>query len=416
MVLRIPAYRIDAGHFAVESAFAAHLRLLRDKLGGSWADLIVAAPTFDAADYHRLQTQLAVIDESAERIRFVGLFPANLGKFGFFMRLPSVWMELWRQVKRASVVHASTSDLFRPFEFPALAFGSLQGKKTICLTDIDNRRSAEMKYKTGRWNWRQYWTTRLLHGSFTHLQHKLAVRAFSQTLLKGVCFANDYGNGRETVKFFLDSAFSQSDIISPSRLAQKLSRLTETANPVRLVYFGRLVDYKGVDHMLRAIAQAKVNGLANFKFQIIGDGEAREALEQLTNTLSLRDQVTFTGAVKFGPDLFERLYDCDLLLAAPLAEDTPRSALDAMASGQAVLAYDTYYYRDLKTLSGALEVVPWRDEAALTQRITALCVDRSRLANLIVHGVEFAKSNTQEIWLDRRLAWTRELLVDKKST
>src|SRR6185436_17944128 len=50
----------------------------------------------------------------------------------------------------------------------------------------------------------------------------------------------------------------------------------------------------------------------------------RGAVEALAAELRLGQQVSFAGALPFGAPLFERLYDAHVLLAAPLAEDTPR--------------------------------------------------------------------------------------------
>jgi glycosyltransferase involved in cell wall biosynthesis len=118
--------------------------------------------------------------------------------------------------------------------------------------------------------------------------------------------------------------------------------------------------------------------------------------------------VHFHGPVPFDA-VFDLLYQCHVLLAAPLSQDTPRSALDAMASGQAVLAYDTYYYRELVTAGAAVVIVPWLDIEAMARSIADLSQDRERLAGLLRNGVEFARSNTQEVWLDRRVRWTQEL-------
>ena len=100
----------------------------------------------------------------------------------------------------------------------------------------------------------------------------------------------------------------------------------------------------------------------------------------------------------------------DVLLAAPLSEDTPRSALDAQASGQYVLSYDTYYYRDLQESGAAVEVVPWGNVEAMGRALVALSHDRDRLTKAIERGVAFARQNTQEIWLQKRLTWTRQAL------
>ncbi len=410
MVLPVVAYRVDDGRFATEGAFAEHLRLLRARLGADVSQLVMAAPTMSAEDYARMGSQLAVIDEAAEGIRFAPMFPNTLGRFAYLRRLPGILRRLYVEVRGAAIVHAGPSTLYRPFELAALLMAAALGRKTVSVTDIDERRSAEMNYKAGTWTARQYRVTSWLHNPYQHLQQALLVRICSLVLLKGRKLASDYGGGRPHVRNFLDSAYSARHIIPADRLGKKLAGLADPNTPIEIAYVGRLVGYKGVDHMLRALAHARRAGLANFHFHVLGSGEAQSRLEQMTGELDLGENVTFHGHVPFGEPLFAAMLDYHILLATPLSEDTPRSALDAMASGQAVLAYDTYYYRELNEAGGGVEVVPWLDHEALGRRTIELCADRGRIADLIAKGAEFATTNTQEIWLDRRMQWTRELL------
>ena len=374
-------------------------------------EIVMASPSLDEAAYARNTSHLAVIDETAEGIRFVPMFSTNLGRLAYFRQLPAICRSLFGEIKQASVVHASPSQLYRPFEFLALMLGWALGKVTVSHTDIDNRQSAWMSYKSGLLRRRSYWTTRLSHNPAAHMQQLFCARACSLVLLKGERFAQDYGRGRSNVRAFLDSAYSTADIITSDNLQRKLKRVKDVTTPIDIVFFGRLVDYKGVDHMLRAIAHAKALGLSGFRFQIIGDGDARPKLVQLAEDLDLNDVVVFHGALAFEPAFFSLLAECHILLAAPLSQDTPRSALDAVASGQAIVAYDTCYYRELKAAGCGVEVVPWGDAAALGQRIVGLCHDRVHLAQLIADGVKFAHDNTQEIWLDRRTQWTRDAMA-----
>jgi glycosyltransferase involved in cell wall biosynthesis len=265
-----------------------------------------------------------------------------------------------------------------------------------------------MNLKTGRWSFKEYLVTRVLHDSFSHLQQSIGVRLFSLVLLKGGALTHDYGKGRPNVKNFLDAAFSEKQIIDSSRLEAKVSALSVPETPIVFTYFGRLVEYKGVDHILRAFHHAVCLGAKNIRLHLIGGGPELGRLTTLTETLGLGALVHFHGPVPFDA-VFDRLYPCHVLLAAPLSQDTPRSALDAMASGQAVLAYDTYYYRELVTAGAAVEVVPWLDIEAMGRSIADLSQDRERLSSLLRKGVEFARSNTQEAWLDRRVRWTEEL-------
>ena len=377
MVLPVPAYRSGPGTFEIESAFAEHVRMLRERLGSRASTLILASPELSGEERSRLGG-LARIDEVRENIVFRPMFPASIGRLGYLRRLPQVIAELREEVTAAEVIHSGCSTLYRPFEIVAWLMGSALGKKTISVTDIDTRKSPQMNFQTGRWSRRELWVTCLLHQPFAHLQHLVEVRCCSLVLMKGRGLVEDYGRGRLNVKYFLDSAFSEEHIVPEAVLEKKIAELADPMTPLQAVYWGRLVAYKGVDHMLRACRRA-IDAGANLRFEIIGGGEQEAALRALSSELGLNHSVKFTSAVPFGPALFERLYRGHLLLAAQLSQDTPRSALDAFAAGQVILAYDTYYYAELAAMGAPVTMVPWPNVQALGHKLAALAADRRQL-------------------------------------
>lgn len=407
MVLRTPAFRSGPDSFEIESAFALHLRTLRAKLGPLARTLVVATPELSAAQRAPLKLERVWAHEG---IVFRGLVPAFLGKLAYQRRLPSVLRALREEVEQADIIHAGPSRLFQMLEFPALIMARRRGKKTIAVTDVDHRQSTRMRYLSGEFSLRAYVTTMLLHDTTRHLQQLYLVKYSSLVLLKGGALSSDYGSGRPNVKNFLDSAFEERHLIPVERLQAKLRRAARRDEPLRAVYFGRLVSIKGIGDMLRATRLALDQG-ARLRLRLIGSGVERPALEALRAELGLEEQVSFHDEVAFGEPLFDLLYDDDLLLAAPQAEDTPRSALDAFAAGQALLAYDTYYYRELAARGAPVDVVPWRDHRALAQRLVEIERDRPRLVEQLQAARDFAVPNTQEAWLDRRVAWTRELFA-----
>jgi glycosyltransferase involved in cell wall biosynthesis len=214
------------------------------------------------------------------------------------------------------------------------------------------------------------------------------------------------------VKYFLDAAFSAEHVISPEALARKTASLADPAQPLELVYFGRLTAYKGVDRCIEAVALAAKMCSAPLRLSIIGAGEEVDRLRSLGLRLGVADRVEFRGAFPFGPRLFDQLCPLHLLLAAPLSEDTPRSALDAMACGLPILAFATDYYTDLEE-SGAVDLVPWLSVERMAERIAHYAADKQRLMPLALAGVEFARSNTQEAWLNSRAQWTLALFDAK---
>jgi len=414
IVVPVRFRRLTEASVAVESAFCEHLRALRRKLAPQFARLTVAGPTMGAAQYERSRSHLGRIEEDREGIRWVALHPGDSNRLAFWLRhFPGVFLRLWREVRRADLVHAGTShDLYRPIESTALLLAKLYAKKTLCVVDIDLREEARMRHASGGLGRRSLLLCRSLYDPLRDLQLRGAARWCSLVLLKGRRLYRDYGHGRPHVKYFLDAAFSSEQVISPEVLARKTSALVDPARPLELVYFGRLTAYKGVDRCIRALALASRSCPTPPRLTIIGEGEELDRLRSLCARLGVAEQVDFLGALPFGPRLFEELVQRHLLLAAPLSEDTPRSALDAMACGLPILAFATDYYSDLAA-SRAVDLVPWPSVEAMADRIAHFARNQADLQPMMLAGVEFARANTQEAWLQSRAEWTLALFESR---
>ena len=64
----------------------------------------------------------------------------------------------------------------------------------------------------------------------------------------------------------------------------------------RIAYFGRLKKYKSVDHLIRAMDRLK-EAYPDLRLDIIGDGDDKQRLEDLTKELGLEDRITFHGFI-----------------------------------------------------------------------------------------------------------------------
>ena len=148
----------------------------------------------------------------------------------------------------------------------------------------------------------------------------------------------------------------------------------------------------GMNRCIQAVAMAKKAG-ANVQLDIIGSGEQLDALRRISAECDADSFVRFLGGRPFDQQFFCFLYQYHLLLAAPLREDTPRSALDAMAAGVPFLAFDTYYYRELLE-SGAGRTVAWLDVEAMAQAIVELDGNRKQLVSMAERSFAYANSNT----------------------
>lgn len=101
----------------------------------------------------------------------------------------------------------------------------------------------------------------------------------------------------------------------------------------RLLFVGRLVPYKGVDFLLRALERGSAQAW------IVGDGPLRAQLEGQARHLAIADRVRFLGSIA-DDDVAAHLHACDALVLPSIthAETFGMVQLEAMACGKPVIS------------------------------------------------------------------------------
>lgn len=116
---------------------------------------------------------------------------------------------------------------------------------------------------------------------------------------------------------------------------------TTACKPDLLGYAGSLVEYEGLDVLLEALAHLRNKGKIAF-LRIIGDGEARERLEDLAANLGLDKQVEFMGRME--PEkAAAALLECEAICLPRKPYDVckiipPLKLVEAMSMGKALFA------------------------------------------------------------------------------
>jgi glycosyltransferase involved in cell wall biosynthesis len=105
----------------------------------------------------------------------------------------------------------------------------------------------------------------------------------------------------------------------------------------RIVFVGRLTTEKQIDVVLRALAT--LDPALDVHFDIIGMGDQRRNLEELTVELGLANRVTFHGHTT-DQELRDHLTRASLFVIASIAELQSIATMEAMASGLPVVAAD----------------------------------------------------------------------------
>jgi glycosyltransferase involved in cell wall biosynthesis len=114
-------------------------------------------------------------------------------------------------------------------------------------------------------------------------------------------------------------------------------------NPVpRIISVGRLVAFKGFEHLVDACAELARRGF-DFVCDIIGDGPLHDVLQARINTLNLSRRISLHGSLS-QQAVFEKLQTADIFALASVTDDQgasdvfPTVILEAMASARPVVS------------------------------------------------------------------------------
>ena len=103
-----------------------------------------------------------------------------------------------------------------------------------------------------------------------------------------------------------------------------------------VVYIGRLVPQKGVEHLIRAVPQI-VRQHGDARFLIAGDGWSRSHLEDMARSTGQGDKIRFLGFIS-DSERVELLKSGDALVIPSIYEPFGIVALEGMAAGVPVVA------------------------------------------------------------------------------
>jgi glycosyltransferase involved in cell wall biosynthesis len=115
-----------------------------------------------------------------------------------------------------------------------------------------------------------------------------------------------------------------------------------------------------------------INHSQEAHLMIVGDGDQRTRLEELTEAYGLYRRVRFIGAVS---DTVRYLQACDVYVQPSFTEGLPISVLEAMACGLPVLATAVGGVTDLVEDGKNGMLIPPHDQESLTEGLRVLLSD-----------------------------------------
>jgi glycosyltransferase involved in cell wall biosynthesis len=179
------------------------------------------------------------------------------------------------------------------------------------------------------------------------------------------------------------------------------------AGPFELLFVGRLVERKGVQYLLRALAS--LSGRRSVRLRVVGDGPMRAELEAQAHALGLAEVVEFDGFVERA-ELSRRFAGCDAFVLPAVfdakgdVEGLGVVLVEALSYGKPVIASAAGGIVDVVRDGETGLLVPPGDVSALAGAIEALAADPERAAALGRQGQAHVAENFSWPVIIRRLA------------
>lgn len=196
------------------------------------------------------------------------------------------------------------------------------------------------------------------------------------------------------------------------------SRYLSNDGQIRFVTVARLVEKKGVEYAIRAVA--KLAGThRNIQYSIVGDGPLRENLQQLIKELDVETTVKLLGW-KDQQEVIEILNEASIMLAPSVTskdgdrEGIPVGLMEAMAVGLPVVS--TYHSGIPELVKDGVSgfLVPERDVDGLAKKLGYLIEHPEIWAEMGLAGREYVENFYDINKLNDQLVDTYQNLLKQK--
>jgi glycosyltransferase involved in cell wall biosynthesis len=177
-----------------------------------------------------------------------------------------------------------------------------------------------------------------------------------------------------------------------------------------ILFVGRLRPKKNPQDLVRAMTVV-LDEHPDATLDIVGEGPLYDEIKQLTDQLSVSDNVIIHGFVD-EQTLYDLYNRCSVFVLPSDWEGHPLVLMEAWASGQPVVGSNVEGIREFVS-EGYGELVPLNDSEALGETLSELFVDMDALEELGVDARSFVESEySWNTTVDQTYRLYRELLAD----
>ncbi|MCL6473007.1 MAG: glycosyltransferase [Firmicutes bacterium] len=228
--------------------------------------------------------------------------------------------------------------------------------------------------------------------------------AFSPNLIDNSPFLQRVKEKCTVIPFGIDASW----LALTPEVKRKAGEIRQKYRPKIAFFLGRLIYYKGVDYLIRAMAE--VDG----RLIIAGEGELGPELKKLANEIGVRHKIEFVGTLP-SEELTAYYHACDLFVLPSIepSEAYGIVQLEAHACGKPVVSTNLptgVPFVNKDGVSGI--VVSPKDKDALADAINRLFADDELRIRLGAQAKErFEREFTSKIMIERTIKLYEEVLL-----
>jgi glycosyltransferase involved in cell wall biosynthesis len=398
ITIHVPIY-VSGNTHLLATDWKRSLELLRDSLGGRFGNICVVAPSLRAS----VQTDQALeVVSQKDGIVTVPSIPLDIRARQYWLRYREQWRrDVNKLAADASVVHAGFDDCYRPISWLGFQVGVRHDKPTVFVQDVDHVSKIEASMSATPLSRKP---ERFIYKSVYEYSCRYGVRHASLSLLKGGDLIRRYGRFAKNAQTFHDTSYLSHEIVAAEDVEARNLSFSQ-GRTLRLVYCGRIVERKGLDQSIAAIARARELGV-DVTLDIFGDGALRTQLEGQASALGLENSVRFMGHRQYGAPLLKELARYDALLFTPECEDTARMIFDGYAAGLPIIGYSIPYIQERASEDHTAIVSPLNNVNELARTLYRVSHNRSELCSLAPHVQAAAHYHSADAWYRRRAELT----------
>ena len=193
----------------------------------------------------------------------------------------------------------------------------------------------------------------------------------------------------ETLRFDERRVFVVPNGVDSATLRALAHRTPRQKEPRRIIYVGRLIGYKNVDHLLQIVRKLEQTG-PSVSLDVVGAGDELARLQALSKKLGVEQKVRFHGFIEDKREVFGLVAQADVLVNPSYFEGFGMSLLEALAVGTPVVAYGLDAYKEFLADRSNCLLAERGHLEQLTDAVRTILVDDDLAHRLVAQGLRIA--------------------------